>query len=203
MRIYFEYSHGNDWAQVKPRIPIDPYYAKEGEGILKNVGPIKSVSIWAAGRNFKNTIEVRMLDHKGQYKSINFGHLFFRGWQKLTWQNQNYIKDLGKRDIIKEHMYPQYTSYLKFDSIVIYKAPQEAGGDFVTYVKDVRVKYEPHLLIYEKAVDDEKEWGIQGKKASDMKARQDKFYDMYYSGSSLEEQYLKDKAKRDEPEGNE
>ena len=174
IRIYYEYSHGNDWAQIKTKTPIDPFYSKAGEGILRNVGPIKSISLWVCGRNYKNTIEVRMTDHQGRYKSINFGHLFFRGWRKITWVNPNFIKDLSKRDIIKEHMYPQFTSYLKFDSIVVYKSPQESGGDFITYVKDIRIEYEPAIIQYEKAVDDETVWGIQGQKAREMKEKQDR-----------------------------
>jgi hypothetical protein len=176
---------------------MDPFYTKEGEGILRNVGPIKSVSLWVCGRNYKNNIEVRMIDQAGRYKSINFGNLFFRGWRKITWENPDYIKDLGKRDIIKEHMYPQFLPYMKLDSIVIYKSSQEAGGDFVTYVKDVRVEYEPAIMDYEKAVNDETAWGIQEGEALRLKERQDRFYDLYFSGSSLEEQYVKDKAQRD------
>ncbi len=196
IRVYFEYSHGNDWAQVITKLPIDPFYSKVGEGILRNVGPIKSISLWACGRNYKNTIEVRMVDNDGKYKSINFGNLYFRGWKKMIWENPNYIKELGKRDIIKERMYPQFMPYLKFDSIVIYKSPQEAGGDFVTYVKDIRVEYEPSIMDYEKAIDDEAVWGIQGSEARRVKDKQDKFYDLYFSGSSLEEQHMKDKAQR-------
>lgn len=195
IRVHFEYSHGNDWAQIKTRLPLDPYYSKEGEGILLNVGPIKSISMWVAGRNFKNTIEVRMVDQNGKFKSINFGTLFFRGWRKLTWVNPDYIKDIKKRDIVKEHLYPRFSPYLKLDSIVIYKSHQEAGGDFVTYVKDIRVEYEPALMAIEATIDDEGAWHIQETKARLQKERLDKFYDIYFSGSSYEEQYLKDKAK--------
>ena len=197
IRVYFEYSHANDWAQIKPRLPIDPYYASSNIGIIRNVGPIKSISMWVSGRNYKNTIEVRMTDQKGQYKSINFGSLYYRGWRKKTWVNHNYIKDLRKRDIIKEHLYPQFLPYLKFDSLVVYKSPQESGGDFVTYVKDIRVEYEPAVLDYEKAIADENEWGILETKAREIKEKQDKFYDIYFSGSTKEKQYMEDKAKRD------
>ncbi len=195
IRIHFEYSHANDWAQIKTRIPLDPYYSKEGEGILLNTGPIKSISMWVAGRNFKNSIEVRMVDQNGKFKSINFGSLFFRGWRRLSWENPDYIKDIKKRDIVKEHLYPRFAPYLKLDSIVIYKSHQESGGDFVTYIKDIRVEYEPALMAIEAAIDDEGAWHIQETKARLQKEKLDKFYDIYFSGSSYEEQYLKDKAK--------
>ena len=93
-------------------------------------------------------------------------------------------------------MYPQFLPYLKLDSVVIYKSPQEAGGDFVTYVKDVRVEYEPAIMDYNKAVDDEAVWGIQEAEALRLKERQDRFYDLYFSGSSLEEQHQRDRAER-------
>ncbi|MBU1076846.1 MAG: flagellar filament outer layer protein FlaA [Spirochaetes bacterium] len=195
IRVYFEYSHGNDWAQIKPVIPINTFYAKEGGGILRNVGPIRSISLWVSGRNYKNSIEVRMVDPSGNFKSVNFGSLFFRGWRKLTWVNPDYIKNVKKRDIIKTHLYPRYSPFLKFDSIVVYKSHQESGGDFVTYIKDVRIEYEPALKAIDEAVDDEGIWRIQETKAIETKEKEDKFYDLYFSGSSYEEQYLKDKAK--------
>ncbi|MDD5066083.1 MAG: flagellar filament outer layer protein FlaA [bacterium] len=200
VRIYFDYSWGNDWAQIKTFSPLSDYYSKEGQGVLRNVGPIKSVSLTVLGRNYKNSVEVRMVDQNGLFKSINFGSLFFRGWRKLTWENPDFIKDARKRDIQKEHLYPQYAPFLKFDSIVLYKSPQELGGDFVVYVKDVRVEYEPALLKYEDSVDDEAIWKIQETKAKEQKMKDDKFFDTYYSGSTKEEQYLKDKAKRDKVE---
>lgn len=200
VRVYFEYSHGNDWAQIKPELPLSDYYSKEGEGILRNVGPIKSISIWVAGRNYKNSVEVRLKDEGGHYKSINFGSLFFRGWKKLTWNNPDYIKHLQKRDIIKAPLYPQFEPFLKFDSLVIYKSPQELGGNFVAYIKDVRVEYEPALMRREEPINDEAEWLIQETEAKKQKKRDDDYYDTYFSGSSFEEQYLKDKAKRDQTE---
>lgn len=200
IHIYFEYSHGNDWAQISPILPLSDYYTKEGEGILRNVGPIKSISLWADGRNYKNSIEVRMKDETGHYKGISFGNLFFRGWRKLTWINPDYIKELQKRDITKVHLYPQYEPYLKFDSIIVYKSPQEIGGDFITYVKDVRVECEEALIKRDEPINDEAEWKIQQTEAQKMKIHDDNYYDLYYSGSSFEQQYLKDKAKRDKLE---
>lgn len=196
IRIYFEYSHGNDWAQIKPRLPISGFYSKEGEGILRNVGPIKSISMWVSGRNYKHTIEVRMIDPEGNYKCVNFGSLFFRGWRKLTWENSNYLKDIRKRDIVKKQLYPYFSPYLRFDSIVIYKNHTESGGDFITYVKDVRVEYEPALLTLEEAVNDEETWKIQETQAIKLKEKHDKFYDLYFSGSSYEAQYLKEKEQK-------
>ncbi len=200
IRVHYEYSYNNDWAQIKTFFPLSDYYSGDGKGMLRNVGPIKSISILALGRNYKNSIEVRMVDQRGQFKSINFGALYFRDWRRLTWENPDYIGDIRKRDIVKTHLYPQYEPFLKFDSIVIYKSPQEVGGDFVCYVKDIIVEYEYMLSKYEDAVNDESIWKIQETKAQEQKMKDDRYYDMYYSGSSKEEQYLKDKAKREKGE---
>lgn len=200
IRVHFDYSWGNDWAQIKTFYPLSDYYSREGEGVLRNVGPIKSISIMVMGRNYMNSIEVRMVDQNGLFKAVNFGALYFRDWRRLTWENPDYISDARKRDIQKPHLYPRYAPFLKFDSIVIYKSPQELGGDFVTYIKDIRVEYEPALVKYEDSVNDESIWKIQETKAKEMKQKDDMYYDMYYSGSTKEEQYLKDKEKRDKLE---
>ncbi len=197
VHIYYEYSHGNDWAQIKPKMEINQFYAKEGEGIVRNVGPIKSVSILASGRNYSYSIEVRMVDQNGKFKSINFGTLWYKGWKKLTWENPNYIKDKKKRDVIKVHLYPQYAPFLKFDSIIVYKSPQEIGGDFITYVKDVRIEYEPLMNKVKLPVADEKEWGIQEKTAKDAIDKMNKWNDIRFSGSSYEEEYKKEKAEKE------
>ncbi|MBN1898759.1 MAG: hypothetical protein JW827_08280 [Spirochaetes bacterium] len=200
IRVNFEYSHGNDWAEIAPVYPISVFYMKEGQGVVRNVGPIKSVSIWVSGRNYKNSIEVRMIDNHGKYKSINFGHLFFKGWRKLSWDNPNYIKELKKRDIEKPHLYPQYEPYLKFESLVLYKSPQEIGGDFIAYVKDIEIEYEPAILEYESAVNDEAEWHILETEAKQSKDAEDKRLDIYFSGSTKEAQYLKDKKAQETKE---
>ncbi len=197
VHIYYEYSHGNDWAQIKPKMEINQFYAKEGEGIVRNVGPIKSVSILVSGRNYSYSIEVRMVNQDGKFKSINFGTLWFKGWKKLTWNNPNYIKDKKKRDIIKVHLYPQYAPYLKLDSIIIYKSPQEIGGDFVTYIKDVRIEYEPLMKKIDMPVADEKEWGIKEKNAKEAIEKLNKWNDIRFSGSSYEEEYKKEKAEKE------
>jgi len=192
IRVNFEFSHGNDWAQVYPFYGISEFYAKEGNGILRNVGPIKSVSILVSGRNYDYAIEVRMVDQDGKFKSINFGSLWFKGWKKLTWENPDFIKELKKRDLNKTHLYPQYEPYLKFDSIVIYKSPREYGGDFVTYVKDIRVEYEPAVVKYEFDINDENEWKIMETNAQQKKELLRKRLDLYFSGSSMEEEFKKD-----------
>ncbi len=191
IRIFYEYSYANDWAQIKPVFPISTYYAKEGEGIVRNVGPIKSISILVAGRNYKHSIEVRMVDQNGHFKSINFGSLYFNGWRTLTWVNPDYIRDKRKRDLVKLPLYPQDIPYLKFDSIVIYKSPQEPGGDFVCYVKDIRIKCEKFITVKDETIDDESIWKIQQTKAEKQKEKEEKYLDMLYSGSSKEAEYKK------------
>ena len=85
---------------------------------------------------------------------------------------------------------------LVFNSLVIYKSPNEKGGDFVAYVKDVKVKYEPYFTRDIKDIDNEAVWGIH--KATDAKKQkhEDLMRWLKYSGSNQEEEYLKEEQNR-------
>ncbi len=198
IRINFAYGYNNDWAQIKTENPISAYRIpenEEGSGVLRNVGPIADVSLLVKGMNYMHSIEVRMLDQDGKYRNVNFGGLYFNGWKRLKWNNVDYIGDKRKRDIMKIHMYPSQPPQLKFDSLVIYKSPGEKGGDFVTYVKDVKVNYEPFYKREIKDIDDEKVWGIM-KSEDDAKSSQESLMRfLKYSGSTAEDEYLKEEKK--------
>ena len=193
IRIHFAYGYNNDWAQIETEDPISPFQAKDGEGVLKNVGPIAEVSIMVRGMNFMHSIEVRMKDQAGKNKDVSFGSLYFNGWKRLRWKNPNYIADKRKRAIIKIHLYPNEKPLLRFDSLVLYKSPNEKGGDFVVYVKDVKVKYEPYFTREVKDIDNEAVWGIHKAKADATKKHEDTMKWLKYSGSNREEEYLKEK----------
>jgi len=200
VRINFAYGYNNDWAQITTEDPISEFKVQEeeGSGVLRNVGPIKKVSLMARGLNYHHSIEIRMVDQDGKYKSVNFGSLYFNGWKRLVWENPDYIGDKRKRDVVKLHLYPHEEPMLKFDSIVVYKSPVEKGGDFIFYVTDVKVEYEPYFLKEIKDIDNEKIWGI---KESEYKVREEKLNLMRflkYSGSSMEEEYLKEEAAKEQ-----
>ena len=43
---------------------------------------------------------------------------------------------------------------------VIYKDASQEGGDFITYIKDVKVTYDKAVLDLQRDIDDEDIWGI-------------------------------------------
>lgn len=195
IRINFSTGYNNDWAQIKTEDPLSGFKLRgtEAMGLLENVGPVKSVSLMVRGMNYMHSIEIRMVDQDGLYKSVNFGGLYFNGWKRIVWDNPDFIADRKKRDIIKVHLYPTEKPQLKFDSIVLYKAPNERGGDFVCYVKDVKVNYEPYFTREVNDIDNEAVWGIQKQRDDDKKAVEDQMRFLKYSGSSMEEEYMKEK----------
>lgn len=201
IRINFAYGYNNDWAQIRTENPISAFRIpenEEGSGVLRNVGPISEVSLLVKGMNYMHSIEIRMLDQDNKFKNVNFGGLYFNGWKRLVIKNGDYIGDKRKRDIMKIHMYPSQPPQLRFDSIVLYKSPGEKGGDFVTYVKDVKVKFEPFYKREIKDIDDEKVWGIMKEEDDKKSEREDLIRFLKYSGSTAEEEYLKEEQKRKE-----
>ena len=196
IRINFEEGYNNDWAQIKTEDELSAYKLKgtDGMGLLENVGPVKSVSLVVRGMNYMHSIEIRMVDQDGKYRSVNFGSLYFNGWKTIPWNNPDYIADKRKRDIIKVHLYPTEKPLLKFDSIVLYKAPNEKGGDFVVYVKDVKVAFEPYFTRDVNDIDNEGIWGIQKARDDEKAQREEYMRFLKYSGSSMEEEYMKNKA---------
>jgi hypothetical protein len=198
VRINFAYGYNNDWARISTENPISEYKVTEpeGNGVLKNVGPIQSYSIMVRGLNYMHSLEVRMVDRDGNHKDINFGSLYFNGWKRRTVINPDYIQDKRKREVTKLHLYPLQKPLMRFDSLVVYKSPGEKGGDFVFYITDVTLTYEPYEARILNDINDEKVWGIQeaGDKAKE--AHEDLLRFLKYSGSNLEEEYLKEEAAR-------
>ncbi len=47
-------------------------------------GITKTISVWAAGRNFNHELFVLIKDYNGQVFSLNMGNLNFQGWQQLS-----------------------------------------------------------------------------------------------------------------------
>jgi hypothetical protein len=198
VRINFAQGYNNDWAQIRTEDPISEFRVKEeqGMGVLRNVGPIKKVSLMVRGLNYLHSVELRMVDRDGNYKNINFGSFYFNGWKRLTWINPDYIADKRKRDVVKLHLYPAELPLLKFDSLVVYKSSSERGGDFIFYVTDAKVEFEPYFTKEIKDIDNEAVWGIQEAGNASREAREDLLRFLKYSGSSNEEEYLKEEAAR-------
>jgi hypothetical protein len=176
VRIHFPEPAFNSYAIIKPPFEIPAYMDKPGEenkgkgnkfdnkGILKNVGTIKEMQMVVSGRNFPHGIGLIYKDQNGEERTVFFGYLNFAGWKRLKWENPNYISDVRDRDLKVFPLYPKSEPFIKFIGIIIYRDAQQTGGDFVTYVKDVKVKYDLAWQDFNLDINDEQVWGIMQKR---------------------------------------
>lgn len=138
-------------------------------GIVKNVGIIKSVAVTIKGLNFPHGFSVVLQDSDGNEKSIFMGYLNFDGWREIRWDNPAYVQDVRNRELRMFPLYPKTTPMVKFDGFVVTRDAANEGGDFVCYVKDVKILYDKAVLEPVRDIDDEALWGIVGKKESERK----------------------------------
>ena len=127
---------------------------------MKNVGVLKSLSITVYGANFPNGLGVIVADQDGNEQTMFMDYLQFDGWRTLTWNNPNYITDVRNRELRKFPLYPKGMPYLKLVGIIIYRDAAQEGGDFVTYVKDIKITYDKAIIETQRDINDEAIWGI-------------------------------------------
>jgi hypothetical protein len=181
IRIHFPVATFNSWAMVKPPFDIPAYADKDqlqgdrlvvadadkgrgekfnGYGVVKNVGVVKAVSVTVYGSNFPNGMGLVLEDQDANQQTIFMDYLRFDGWRTLTWNNPNYVTEVRNREIRQFPLYPKSAPFVKLAGFVIYRDSTQEGGDFVTYVKDVKVTYDKAVLDSERDINDEAIWGI-------------------------------------------
>ena len=181
IRIHFPVEPYNSWAIIQPPFDIPAYADKDalqgsklvvadadkgkgekfnGYGVVKNVGVLKSLSLTVYGANFPNGIGVVVSDQDGNEQTMFMDYLQFDGWRTLTWNNPNYIVDVRNRELRKFPLYPKGEPYMKLVGIVIYRDAAQEGGDFVTYLKDVKITYDKAIIATQRDINDEAIWGI-------------------------------------------
>jgi hypothetical protein len=138
-------------------------------GIVKNVGTIKSIAVTVKGLNFPHGLHVVVKDADGVSRTMFMGYLNFDGWKELRWDNPLYVQDVRNRELRIFPLYPKTVPMVKFDGFVITRDASNVGGDFVAYVKDVKVLYDKAVLEPVRDIDDENIWGIVGKKETERK----------------------------------
>jgi hypothetical protein len=138
-------------------------------GIVKNVGIIKSIAVTVKGLNFPHGFSVVIRDSDGNEKNIFMGYLNFDGWREIRWDNPAYVQDIRNRELRMFPLYPKTTPMVKFDGFIVTRDAANEGGDFVAYVKDVKILYDKAVLEPVRDIDDEALWGIVGKKESERK----------------------------------
>ncbi len=181
VRVHFPVESFNSWAIVKPSFDIPAYADKttlqgdklvvdakdagrgekfNGFGVVKNVGVLKSLSITAYGANFPNGLGVVLQDQDGNEQVMFMDYLQFDGWRTLTWNNPNYISEVRNRELRKYPLYPKSTPHVKLMGIIIYRDAAQEGGDFITYVKDIKITYDKAIIETERDINDEVIWNI-------------------------------------------
>jgi hypothetical protein len=181
VRIHFPLEPYNSWALIQPPFDIPAYADKDalqGDklvvadvdkglgakfdsfGVVKNVGVLKSLSITVYGANFPNGLGVIVADGDGNQQTMFMDYLQFDGWRTLTWDNPNYVTDVRNRELKKYPLYPKGMPYLKLIGIVIYRDAAQEGGDFVSYIKDIKITYDKAIMDTARDINDEAIWGI-------------------------------------------
>jgi len=181
VRIHFPVESFNSWAIIKPSFDIPSYADKttlQGDklvvdakeaglgakfntyGVVKNVGVLKTLSITVYGANFPNGLGVVLMDQDGNEQVMFMDYLQFDGWRTLTWSNPNYISEVRNRELRKYPLYPKSTPHVKLVGIVVYRDAAQEGGDFVTYIKDIKITYDKAIIETERDINDEVVWNI-------------------------------------------
>jgi hypothetical protein len=136
-------------------------------GVVKNVGVIKQIAVDVKGLNFPHGLSVILKDADGNEQTIFMGYLNFDGWKTLIWENPAYVTDVRNRELRIFPLYPKSTPMVKFAGFLVTRDAAHEGGDFVSYVKDVRILYDEAVLKTGSDIDDESIWGIVNKKESE------------------------------------
>lgn len=192
IRVRFPTEAYNAYAEIRPPFEIPAYQDKDtltngkqevaaadvgkgdkfnGFGVVKNVGVLKSISVWVRGLNFPHRLSVVMKNQNNVEQEYVLGYLEFDGWKQLVWENPNYVQDVRDRELNAYPLYPNSAPYMKISYFRIYKDASMVGGDFVGYIKEVKVVYDKAILQVESDIDDEATWLIlQGREAARRKA---------------------------------
>ena len=97
------------------------------------------------------------------------GYLNFDGWKELRWDNPQYVTDVRNRELRVFPLYPKTVPFVKFNGFIINRDAADEGGDFVAYVKDVKILYDKAVLDTSVDIDDESVWGIVSQKEAERK----------------------------------
>jgi len=183
VRVHFPLEAFNSWALVRPPFEIPAFEPaadiqddgtiepaangnangtrfENGFGVVKNVATIRSLAVNVYGMNFPHSLNVILLDHNGNRRSVPMGPLNFDGWAELRWDNPAYIQEVRNRDLRLTPIYPDSMPFVKFGGFEIRRDASHRGGDFITYFRDVKIIYDRAILDTDRDIDDEAVWGI-------------------------------------------
>ncbi len=173
VRVHFPLGTFNSNATVKPPFEIPAYATSSveeegkrgdqfnGYGVVKNVGVIKTLKVNVLGRNFPMGLSILLRDDKEEVQTVFMSYLDFDGWRELQWANPNYITQVRNRELNTYPLYPRNTPAVTLDGMLFTRDASQEGGDFISYIKDIKVVYDLAVRAdIDKDVDDEAVWGI-------------------------------------------
>jgi hypothetical protein len=189
-RVSFPTEAWNSWALIQPPFEIQGFANRtafqngsivevqggntrrgdkfeDGHGVIRNVGVLKQVGINVYGLNFPHTMSVILQDENNRQQEIMMGVLQFDGWRRLIWDNPNYIADVRDRELRTYPLYPQSQPLMKLVGFRVYRDASHAGGDFITYIRDVSVVFDEARLELEESISHDDLWQILDQREAD------------------------------------
>ncbi len=181
-------------AKIKPPVAILEYnnegrFANLHNGIVKNVGSIKELSVKINTRGQKYRLFIRLINEIGEIKEIFLGDIDTVGWTTLAWQNPDYpetpMTDKKKNRALAGGLIP----YLRFDSFVIRKPEDTPGGDCILYFQDMKITYNKAFTQsdLDTMENDEKIWGIRKARAEQIRKEREREYAIYLASKQKPE----------------
>jgi hypothetical protein len=134
---------------------------------------VKALSVTAYGNGFPHALYVLLKDESDVTHRYYMGSLQFDGWKELKWNNPQYLSSVRSRTLKSTPLYPhQEVPYLKFIGFEVVRDPQKAGGDFISYFKDVKIIYDKAQSESIRDILEEDQWGIvQAREEAKQKAQ--------------------------------
>jgi hypothetical protein len=100
-------------------------------------GVTKTISVWAAGRNFNHELYILIQDFFGRPFELYMGRLNFQGWKQLTVSIPPQAPD-GRNGIIQRNYHYNNQMGIKLVGFRVRVDPMEAFGSYYLYLDDVR-----------------------------------------------------------------
>jgi hypothetical protein len=100
-------------------------------------GITKTVSVWAAGRNYNHTLVLLIQDYFGRNFELEVGKLNFQGWKKLTVAIPPQ-PDYGRQGIVQRNLHFSALGGIRIVGFRIDIDPLEAYGTYFVYLDDLR-----------------------------------------------------------------
>jgi hypothetical protein len=100
-------------------------------------GITKTISVWAAGRNFNHELYILIQDFFGRRFELYVGTLNYQGWKQLTVAIPPQAPD-GKNGIIQRNYHYNNQMGLKVAGFRVKVDPEEAFGSYYLYLDDIR-----------------------------------------------------------------